>query len=916
MKKKVKSFFISYTASDEQWALWIAGTLEKAGYKTIIQKWDFKPGENFVLKMDKALKREMFIAVMSKAYLQSLYCQAEWTAAFTKDPLMEKAQFIPVRIENVKIEGLLAPVIYIDLFGKKGEKAEEELLNGVSTERRPRNRPGFPGTEIVKFPGELPFNNLPENRNPHFTGRQDVIERIYNTFEQKDALALTQAIAGLGGVGKTQVVLEYTYRYGYKYDRIWWINAETEETIFASFQDFAMKNEIIDKEIKDSKIIIEAVRNWMQKHNNWLFVYDNAEEFDSSDGRKLKDYLPQQSAERRHVLITSRSKNWSHLATVINLEVFSLEEASEFLTRRTRLLRCENQDELVKKLGYLSLALEQAGAYICNNGDCDYKEYLILLDEYRLELFEDSPDTITNKSIHATWDISFKKITNESSKELLNLCAFLAPNNIRCEWFTTTSEVLPESLREISSNKLKYNKAIAELTKYSLVDRKDDSLSIHRLVQEVVRDNLKQEQPVWRNYCINILNKLCYDDFSTAESRANFLILAPHIDSVINGINDDDTNEEEVSELYFFSGKGFYELADYHQSLKWYVKELNIYEKVLGKEHLSTANSYNNMALVYMAQGDYKHALEYYGIASNICEKFLGLGHQSTAATYNNMAEVYCAQGNYDHALEYYKKALNICEKVLSKEHPNIATTYDNMAVVYQKQADYEHALEYNKKALYIREKALGNEHPETAETYSNMAVIYRLQADYDQSLEYNKKALNIREKVFGKEHPQTANTYNNMALVYQDKGDNNSALEYSLKTLKICEKTLGKEHPHTATTYNNLAFIYNKKGDYDNALEYYGKALSIKEKVLGLEHPETATIYNNIAFIYEARGDYDSALEWCLKSLLVLESVLDNKHPLTKTAINNIQIIYDKCKKPKPFDVWLKEVIAGYGRD
>jgi len=113
-----KDFFISYTKDDEQWAKWIAGTLEEAGYETIIQAWDFKAGENFILNMHNALiNDERFIAVLSNKYLESLFCQTEWTAAFTKDLKSEKALFIPIRIADVETVGLLAPIVYIDLYG-------------------------------------------------------------------------------------------------------------------------------------------------------------------------------------------------------------------------------------------------------------------------------------------------------------------------------------------------------------------------------------------------------------------------------------------------------------------------------------------------------------------------------------------------------------------------------------------------------------------------------------------------------------------------------------------------------------------------------------------------------------------------------------------------------------------------------
>ena len=665
-------------------------------------------------------------------------------------------------------------------------------------------------------------NNLPENQNIHFTGRYEVLEGIYNTFEKQESVALTQAIAGLGGVGKTQVALEYAYRHIDEYEYIWWVNA-AEDTILASFYSFAKDRKIISEEAKEeASTIIKAVRDWMLRHDNWLFIYDNAEGMDKTkDGREFKEYLPQQNIGRRHVLITSRKKNWSQRATVIPLDVFSPDEAFDFLTSRTGLPCDKYQEELAKKLGYLSLALAQAGAYISNNSNCNYKEYLVLLDEYQLGLLEDSPDEISKQSVNATWDISFKEIKKESSRVLLNLCAFLAPDNIRCEWFTAASEVLPESLQEAVSNKREFNKVITELTKYSLVDCKDNVINIHRLVQEVIRDSLKEEEKTkWRNYCVSILNKFRFTDFSTAKYRADFLTLAPHIDSVTNGVSSDDATVE-VSQLYHFLGRGFDELANYPQALEWYGKALNICEKTLGEEH------------------------------------------PDTAATYNNIGRVYRTQGSYERALEYLRKALNTYEKALGKEHPYTAATYNNMATVYDAKADYKRALEYYGKALNIREDVLGKRHPDTATTYHNMAATYSVQGDYERALEYYRKALNIREDVSGKEHPDTATTYNNIGGVYHAKGDYICALEYHRKDLNISEKVLGKDHPDTATAYNNIATVYGAKGDYDCALEWYQKSLSVLIKVLGDEHPLTKKVSENTKTTYKESGKPEPFEEW-----------------------------------------------------
>lgn len=148
MKKGKKNFFISYTSPDVEYAKWIAGVLEAEGYSTIIQAWDFRAGGNFVMNMHRALiDAKKFIAVLSSNYMKSLYTQAEWTAAFTNDPGNHKSLFIPVRIEDIEPEGLLKPIIYIDLFNRDEVASKKALLSGVDENDIPRTPPLFPGNQ-------------------------------------------------------------------------------------------------------------------------------------------------------------------------------------------------------------------------------------------------------------------------------------------------------------------------------------------------------------------------------------------------------------------------------------------------------------------------------------------------------------------------------------------------------------------------------------------------------------------------------------------------------------------------------------------------------------------------------------------------------------------------------------------------
>lgn len=141
------NFFISYNHKDEEYATWIAYLLEEDGYKTFYQAWDFKAGNNFILEMQKGAKcAHHTLALISENYLSSLYTQPEWAAAFGSDPTGELRKLIPVRIQDIELEGLLPQIIYIDLVGKNEEKAKEAILTGVSSDRKkPTVPPRFPG---------------------------------------------------------------------------------------------------------------------------------------------------------------------------------------------------------------------------------------------------------------------------------------------------------------------------------------------------------------------------------------------------------------------------------------------------------------------------------------------------------------------------------------------------------------------------------------------------------------------------------------------------------------------------------------------------------------------------------------------------------------------------------------------------
>jgi hypothetical protein len=159
-------FFISYNSADATWAEWIAWVLEENSYTVTIQAWDFRPGGNFILDMQRAAQDcDRTIAVLSDDYLNALYTQPEWAAAFKQDPTSTKRKLLPIRVAPCQPTGMLAPLVYVDLVGKPETEAETLLLGALQERAKPEIRPDFPQSAphqermtsgTVTFPQNIP----------------------------------------------------------------------------------------------------------------------------------------------------------------------------------------------------------------------------------------------------------------------------------------------------------------------------------------------------------------------------------------------------------------------------------------------------------------------------------------------------------------------------------------------------------------------------------------------------------------------------------------------------------------------------------------------------------------------------------------------------------------------------------------
>jgi tetratricopeptide (TPR) repeat protein len=925
-REERRDFFISYTGSDRQWAEWIAWQLEEAGYTLFIQAWDFRPGSNAVAEMERAATRaEHTILVLSAAYLLSDVAFSQWAVAFSHDPRGTQRRLLPVRIEPCEVDGFLGSVVPIDLVSLDEVQACEQLLAGILDGRAKPERVAFPGQETSHtlhaapaFPGSLPaIWNIPSSRNPFFTGREDLLTQLHTHLQttQTATVSQPQAISGLGGIGKTQLAIEYAYLYRHEYQAVLWASADTTETLNSAYSEIARLLNLPQKDAQEQDVLVKAVKDWLSTHQGWLLILDNADE-----PTVLIPFLPPHVGGQ--LLVTTRASDLSTLGRgfghVFTVKTFGEEESALFLLHRAGLLTADktfDQAEasirhhalaISRELGGLPLALDQAGAYLNTTG-FRLDEYLHLFQQRHAQLLKERRGMEHPESVATTWDISFKRVErqNPASADLLRLCAFLAPDAIPETIFTAGAQELGPILAPVAADAYLLNQAIESLRAYSLVTRDphNRTLTVHRLVQAVLRDTLptrqrKQRssrfpqhekittQQQWMQCAVHAVKAACPEPEFAHWSALEHLL--PHALTCATWI-------EQVPIVTFAAGLLLSRIGQYLNARGQYkeaesllMRALLISELVQGASHSDTASSLHNLALLYCDQGRYAEAEPLLKRTLDISEQELGPTHPDTALSLNALAELYRVQGKYTEAEPLYQRALAIQEQELGPTHPNTALSLNNLALLYYAQGKYTEAEPLYQRALAIQEQELGASHPDTALSLNNLAALYYAQGKYTEAEPLYQRALATQEQELGASHPDTAQSLNNLALLYYAQGKYTEAEPLYQRALAIQEQELGVTHPDTALSLNNLAELYQAQGKYAEAELLFQRSLAIHEQELGTSHPNTALSLNNLASLYYAQGKYAEAKPLFQRALAIFQQTLGSEHPNTRTIQAN----------------------------
>lgn len=443
------------------------------------------------------------------------------------------------------------------------------------------------------------------------------------------AVSQTQAICGLGGIGKTQAVVEYAYRYRDSYQAAFWVKADRHNNALADFLALASLLNLPEKDAPDQTITLAAIHRWLQMHTAWLLIFDNAD-----DLAVVRAFLP--PAHKGHILLTSRVQAAGGLARRIEIETMGPEEGALLLLRRASLIDThvsfeqvspahrETALEIVRELGGLPLALDQAGAYI-EESSCHLTDYLRLYRQQRSALLArrggltaDHPEPVMT-----TWSLSFRQVEQADAlaADLLRLCAFLDPDAI-------PEEILAEAIHEmdttsdaVSPGELRLNDALAALLRFSLIRRNAETrtLAIHRLVQAVIQDTMdKDAQREWAGRGAKIVKRV-FPQISTTYSAAGY----PHravllLRASIHLDQENDNTQNMAAALWG--------LAVQQQVIgKLFASEQSLQESIARshstEDHFNEAKAHQYLAVLRAYQGQFEIALSLLDTASSLFKR-------------------------------------------------------------------------------------------------------------------------------------------------------------------------------------------------------------------------------------------------------------------------------------------------------
>jgi hypothetical protein len=748
--------------------------------------------------------------------------------------------------------------------------------------------------------GEAPpvWGQIPQ-RNANFTGRDELLIRLVKSLSVGATAVLPAALHGMGGIGKTQIAVEYIYRQQQNYDMIWWVQATRQTQIRKSLTELAQRLKLPEAEDALTAVpgVLEALRIG-RPHNRWLLVFDSAEDPDV-----VRQFFPRGMPPNvtGHILVTSRNPTWTGDARPLEVAVFDRAESKQLLSVRGSELDDAAADRISSKLGDLPLAVEQAAAWLAETG-MPPGQYLELFDSKVAELLDTPAPRDYQVSVAAAWNVSLDELKekNPAADQLLQVCAYFAPEPIARNLFTVVQRVdVPPELAAALHDPIRLGRVVRDINRYGLakIDHRTDTLLLHRLVQLVLRSRMSEQRRVeMRGAAHQLLTNLDPNEPTAPGAWPRYQQIVPHIyDAELVKATDLGVRRLVVNLLNFL-----YHWGDHQGALvlaegavgEWKRdrnERLERAEQVPEAELLLELEAAERLAFFQWAMGRYAHAEETMKETRDTYLAAIGPDREETLRAQVTYALILKARGEFSAARELTQSVLSQVNALLGEEDPTSLTAAHDCVVSLLLTGEYKEAKELAEKTFEARSRVLGRDNVMTIGTQVLLVIARRELGDYRWARIEQEQIAKRAESFYGIDRVGTLRRKYQQSVACRKDGDHVRARSLSSDANKRFEARYGDRHPNALACALGHSIDLRHAQLLDQAKELGEKVLARYKESLGEKHPHTLSAAVDLGVTLRLRNSPADALKLDEPSLDLLRECLGSDHPHTIVCAINV---------------------------